>query len=114
VNTDSLQCDVVTDFFDGGGGSLWKPVSESTGRPVILLAASYWTATESIQVFGNSGDVIANGSFRTCCPNDNRAHFDIEDSANDLARDRPIVVRFNLKSGRKECRVVEDPRDRND
>jgi len=114
ANTDSLQCDVVTDFFDGGGGALWKPVSESTGRPVILLAAEYWTATDSIQVFGNSGDVLANGTFRSCCPNDNRAHFDIPETANDLARDRPIVVRFNLKSGRKECRVVEDPRDRND
>ena len=109
-----VTCDVVGDFFDGGGGALWKPVSESTGEPVILLDAEYWTATDSIQVFGNSGRLLANGSFRTCCPNDNRAHFDISESANELAVDKPIVVRFNLKNGREECRVVEDPRDRND
>ena len=110
----TVQCDIVSDFFDGGGGALWKPVSESTGNPVILLPASYWTSTQSIEVFGADGQFIVNGTFRTCCPNDNRAHFDIPRRASQLAANDPIIVRFNLKNGTKECRVVEDATQRND
>jgi len=111
---ENVDCDVVRDFFDGGGGDLWKPISESTGNPVILLPAEYWTNTESLQVFGADGSFLVDGTFRTCCPNDNRAHFDVPRRASDLAQNRPITVRFNLRDGTKECREVEDPRDRND
>lgn len=109
-----IDCSVERDFFDGGGGDLWKPVSESTGDPVILLPAEYWETTESIDVFGSQGEFIVNGTRRTCCPNDNRAHFDVPVSANELAPSRPITVRFNLRDGTRECRIVQDPRDRND
>jgi len=107
-----LGCDIKTDFRDGPGNALWKPVSENTGRPVFLLPASY-KGVRDIDVFSSSGEHIVSGSFRGCCPNGNRAHFDVPVSAGRLEDYAPITVRLDV-DGVMECREVENPEDRID
>ncbi len=105
-------CDVTTDFSDGGGGALWKPVSDNTRQPVFLLPAEYWDSADKgvndIDVLDANGNVIANGSRRTCCPNGNRAHFDVRTSCQSLGP-APITIRMSLNGGTTECRTVPNP-----
>lgn len=107
-----LGCDVETDFRDGPGGALWKPVSENTRKPVFLLPGSY-KHVRDIDVFGADGQRITGGSFRTCCPNGGRAHFDVPVSGGRLEDYAPITVRLGVDGG-YECRIVENPEDRVD
>lgn len=114
---DILECNKKTNFKDGNGGALWKPVSDNSGNPVILLPASYWTRIKKIEIFGIDGGVvkkILDGKKRRCCPNGNRAHYDVPMRASKLARYKPITVRFTMNGGYKECRDVPDPRRRYD
>ncbi len=112
-----LQCHKVTDFRDGARrGALWKPVSENTGRVVVLLPSSYVTV-QKLEVFGTqAGTVVkvAEGRNRGYLANGNRAHFDLNKSASQLSSYKPLTVRLTLRTGFKECRTVPDPRQRQD
>lgn len=111
-------CNVTTDFQDGtGGGALWKPVSDNTRNPVFLLPSRYWSGSSgvnAIEVLGNAGQLLTNGSRRTCCPNGGRAHFDVPQRASTLNASAPITIRMTLNDGSTECRVVPVPTSRYD
>ena len=106
-----LNCDITSDFRDGANGALWKPVSESNGRPVFLLPSSYHG--DSAEVFAADGSRVAGIDRTKCCPNGGRAHFWVDKTASTLDQYKPITVRI-IHNGLNECRVVENPRDRID
>ncbi len=115
VTGNGVSCDFQSDFFDGDRrGALWKPVSDNTRKPVILLPSSYWTAVTEIKIFGSNGQQVASGSRRTCCPNGGRAHYDVNMSAYELQQFAPITVQLTLNQGSKECRTVTNPAQRED
>jgi hypothetical protein len=58
----------------GGGGFLWKPVSESTGRLVVLLPPQYTGRVSSQHVADSGGTVMDQGLF-TGIYNGGREHF---------------------------------------
>jgi len=91
-----------SDFIDGPGGKLWKPISDNTGNPVFLLPAEY-ARKSGCYVEASNGGLIAFCSFRTIA-NGNRAHFDVPMSAENLANYKPIKVWLG-----GECWHVEDP-----
>jgi hypothetical protein len=108
------SCDVNTDFSDGGGNALWKPVSDNTGNPVFLLPAEYWDTIQEIEILSASGDLVVEGRPRNCCPNGNRAHYDVPRRASSLMPYAPITVRLTLSDGTTECREVPVPTQRYD
>lgn len=107
-----VQCDLTGDFVDGPGGRLWKPVSENTHRPVFLLPRSYWSKVGSVEVFGFDGTKLVDGQRRVCCPNGNRAHYDVPQYASVLDEDSPLTVRLNFNDGGNECLTVPVASDR--
>ena len=112
-----MGCTETHDFRDGAAGSLWKPVSESTGRPVFLLPASYWSGSSGankLEVLDKNGNLAASVSRRACCPNGNRAHYDVSKSASSLQPLAPLTVRMQLNNNVVECRTVPDPTQRID
>ena len=116
---DLFACDVTMDFVDTPfAGALWKPVSENTGRPVFLLPAEYWDSPtmgiQTIDVLDAGGNLVANGSQRGCCPNGNRAHYDVPLTATALLPYAPLTIRLKLNSGVNECRTVPVPTTRYD
>jgi len=107
-NPTGVQCTYSLSFEDGSEGALWKPISDNTGNPVILMPASYWTTTDAIEVYGSNGQKLLDGRRRTCCPNGGRAHFDIPRFCADL-QPSPLTVVFKLSGGINECRSVPSP-----
>ncbi|MCC6954874.1 MAG: VCBS repeat-containing protein [Deltaproteobacteria bacterium] len=107
-------CDSTSDFQDGANGSLWKPVSDSTGRAVFLLSSSYFTSVSSVHVLSNSGSEIATATRRPSLGNGNRSHFDVSRSASSMSQYKPLTVQLRLKNGTKECRTVPNPTSRID
>lgn len=107
-------CDETLDFVDGGGGALWKPHSENTGKPVFLLPSEYWNMIVGIEVLDSGGNLIVNGRNRTCCPNGGRAHYDVPMHASRLEDYAPITVKLYMRNGTTECRTVPDPERRYD
>jgi hypothetical protein len=109
----SQSCTVNDDFRDGVGvEALWKPVSESKGRPVFLLNRDYWLGSKKIlqtTILDRNNQEVASATFRSCCPNGNRAHFDVTKSASALKPSAPLTVKLRLQNGTVECRRVEDP-----
>lgn len=57
------------------GGFLWKPVSESNGRLVILLPTQYRGRVGSCYVADSNGNIMEVGVFTTDSHNGNRPHF---------------------------------------
>ena len=110
----SLGCTQEGTFSDGGGGVLWKPVSESTGTVVVLMPSSYRSA--SVSLHDSAGNQVASVIRERCCDtNGNRAHWWWSRSASSLAGESlPLTVRFALPNGTVDCRVVSDPRQRFD
>lgn len=110
-------CNVETDFADGPGNALWKPVSDNTRLPVFLLPRGYWEGDMAVMggdVVDTNGVVLAAVTRRTCCPNGGRAHFDVNVSAAALAASNPITVRLFLANGLTECRTVPNAAQRVD
>ncbi len=107
-------CNIVGDFVDGGGGRLWKPESDNTGNPVILMPRSYWTRVTGIEVLNRDGVKILSGRNRVCCPNGNRAHYDIPERAHVLDAQAPITIKFLFNDGSNECLAVPTPSRRYD
>ena len=58
----------------GSGGFLWKPVSESNGKLVVLLPASLSGRIESAALYSSDGTLIEKGSYSGVA-NGGRAHF---------------------------------------
>ncbi|MCB0323007.1 MAG: hypothetical protein KDD69_05515 [Bdellovibrionales bacterium] len=105
--TATVQCDSTGDFLDGGGGGrLWKPFSDNTGRPVFLLPGSYWERVGSVEVFGNDGEKVLDGTLRNCCHNGGRAHYDIPADTYGLDSVSPLTIRLNFRGGGNECLTV--------
>lgn len=110
------------DFVDGGGNSLWKPVS-STGKPVILLPHSpycdaFHSSDLAVTILGSDGAVVA-GLEREHCDgaNDYRTHHWLNKSASQLDDFAPLTVKVQYHVGSQlvtECRVVSDPHTRYD
>ena len=59
----------------GGGGFLWKPRSESTGKLVILLPTQYRGRVTTQYVANAGGDIIETGAFAGDEHNGDRPHF---------------------------------------
>lgn len=118
--------EVCGDFRDGGWGSLWKPHSESTGTPVILMSEKGGMSVELEPLFWDR-----NGNQVTCAPRDDctqkrsnehnpdndgtpRAHWWLFNSADWWAERAPITVRWYRGGELIDCRRVDDPRKRYD
>jgi len=114
TSTTALGCTQTSTFSDGGGGALWKPVSESTGTVVVLMPSSYQSA--SVQVLDANGNEVASVIRTGCCDhNGNRMHWWWSRSAASLAGESlPLTVKFDLGNGTVDCRTVPDPRQRYD
>ena len=101
----AVACDEIRMFNDGRGGSLWKPFSDNTGNPVILLDRSFDQPAQCDILF-NDGTFQAPCFFRTCCPNSNRAHWDVRQSCTSLVQNS--IFRLT-KNGVRTCWVVTEP-----
>jgi len=98
-----LMCDEVIDWQVNQRGGLWKPISESTGRPTILLPEYYFDKT--MVVMSPTGSVVAFGTLRGLT-NGNRATFAIGLHASALPYESRVVVNTGSSV---ECRYVLDP-----
>jgi hypothetical protein len=104
------ECD--GSFIDGQGGALWKPISESTGKPVFLLPSSYCGNVSSTGITDTSGNHIVSpkprydGKVKPCGPNSNRAHYDVPMRTSELAAFGEVFVHISLDNGSIECRKV--------
>lgn len=80
-----------------GNGQVWKPVSESTGRVVVVLSKSYCDGTTSritsFEVLDSQGNEAASAKLRYCGQaNGGRAHYDLSKKASDLPDNLTLVV----------------------
>jgi hypothetical protein len=109
-----LGCSQTLTFLDGGGGALWKPLSERTGTVVILMPAEYRSA--EVAVFNSRNEIVDGPLIRDCCDhNGGREHIYLTRSSGDLAgAGTPLTVRFQFGDGFTDCRTVPDPNQRYD
>lgn len=103
------KCSIQKDFSDDG--SLWKPISENSGRPVVLLPASYWDNAATLELYAPYGIRLEQLRPRSCCPNGNRAHYDVTiRTASQLPYETRLFITF--KDGSTECRNIFNPIER--
>ena len=107
-------CTETRSFSDGGGGNLWKPVSESTGTVVVLMPAEFRNA--SFDLLNANGDSVAHVIRQGCCDhNGGRDHRWLSRSAGSLAGEAlPLTVRYTFSSERVVCLEVGSPTSRLD
>ena len=79
-----------------GGGFLWKPASESSGRLVVLLPEQYTGSISTVFIAERDGTVVEVGSFRGIF-NGGRAHYDF--SSPGVAYGTAIYVVADLVDG---------------
>ena len=108
---DGVQCDVTSDFYDGSGGALWKPVSESHGNAIFLLPAKYGSVRKA-EVLSSQGQLLTTAKFRKYFGN-GRPVMDTPMRASAMAAYAPITVRF-VHNGVNVCYVTNNPTARND
>ena len=64
---------------DGGGGFLWKPVSESNGKLVVLLPTGLRGKIQKVEIHNEdpptSSSLVADGQFAGDTHNGNRPHY---------------------------------------
>jgi len=108
-------CVEVSDFVDGAGGALWKPVSDNTGNPVILYPKELTGQLNrsSCEIFASNGDRLLGCPYRTTA-NGGREHYDVEFPASVLVAEAPLVVRILRTDGLFDCRRVDIPTRRYD
>lgn len=108
-------CTNVSDFVDGSGGALWKPVSDNTRNPVILYPSSLTgrLVRSSCVVYGVDGGRVVRCPYRTVA-NGGREHYDVPRRASSLVEDSPITVVIERDDGELDCRRVNDPTRRDD
>lgn len=109
---------VCTKQASWSGGALWKPTSENTGNPVILLPKSGCGNITRVELLRPDGEKIANaktridGKIRECGPNGGRPHYDTTAKASSYPAN--LIVRTVFDSGSTECRTVPNPSQRYD
>ncbi|MCC6933378.1 MAG: VCBS repeat-containing protein [Deltaproteobacteria bacterium] len=108
---EGVRCDVTKDFYDGAGGALWKPVSESHGNAIFLLPKEY-QGTYSAEVLGSQGQLLTTAKFREYFFG-GRAVMDTPMRASAMVPHAPITVRFQ-HNGVTVCYVTNNPMVRND
>lgn len=99
---------------DGGGGFLWKPVSDNTGKPVILFPAS-----DTGRLDRGSCEIVEPTTlsklyscpFRTVA-NGDREHYNVPVLAAELPQS--IAVLIAEKSGLRTIREISNPTQRYD
>lgn len=112
------------DFKDGGWNALWKPHSESTGGPVILLPEKDGVTLDLEPLFydRNGGAVTCGGDCTTKRSNKHnanqdgtpRAHWWIKNSAGWWKQHAPLTIKWFRGAELIECRTVADPTKRVD
>ena len=99
----------------GSGGFLWKPVSESDGRLVVLLPGSLRGQLKSVAIYDqhpdNGGRQIERGRFSGDTHNGGRPHYRF-DRAGSAYPDGVYVV-AKLRDGRQETFQINDSASRN-
>lgn len=90
-------CDIVRTF---NAGDLYKPISDNTRSPVVLVGDEFGSSRNCDVATAEGAPVLA-CRFRTCCPNGNRAHFDILASGLEVER---VRVAF----GELYFRIIEE------
>lgn len=81
-----LLCNLSTDFAEIR--ALWKPVSENTGRPVMLFPGGISTQNTfaKLEIFDAIFNPVANITYREthAGANGGRTHYDVSETADDL------------------------------
>lgn len=95
-----------TEKLDGPGGFLWKPVSDSNGKLVVLLPPKLAGQAKSVEVQDASGKTLAQGRY-TGDANGGRPHFRFDKPGAAYGNDLRVVatladgskVNYSIKSG---------------
>ncbi|MBP7276529.1 MAG: hypothetical protein KBA51_10050, partial [Kiritimatiellae bacterium] len=78
-----------------GGGFLWKPEGESSGKLVVLLPSSYTGHVSACFIATSGGSVIEQGSY-SGAHNGDREHYRFSKSGSSYGA---VVVVADLKAG---------------
>lgn len=101
-------------FVDGPNGAVYKPESETTGKIVFLLPASYCDGKTSlisnVKILSKAtGQEVATSQLRHCgVANQGRLHWNINATAEQLAQHGAILVVYSFNGG-QECREIPNP-----
>lgn len=78
------------------GGFVWKPVSESNGKLVILLPSSYTSRRPSVSILDANGQVLESRSTpSTCSHNGNRCHYRFSKPGAGYGTNLKVVATFS-------------------
>lgn len=100
-----------TEKLDGPGGFLWKPVSDSNGKLVVLLPSKLAGQAKSVEVQDASGRTLAKGRY-TGDANGGRPHFRFDKPGAAFGQDVRVVA--TLADGRKVSYAIKNGAARND
>lgn len=107
----AFRCDQTLNMADGTEGRLWKPVSDSNGRTVLLLPAIYYysNGVEQVLALKNDGTVLDRMPFDTIA-NGFRAHYRGSKTARALKNAGGTPLTLYVDMGFKtQCFIVPDP-----
>lgn len=96
---------------DGPDGFLFKPVSDTTGKLVILLPADWTGDVEGVRLLTQDGRVIEEGQYANVA-NGGREHFRFSRAGGDYPAE--IVVEVQLEDGTTERYEIANPGERVD
>ncbi len=96
---------------DGSGGFLFKPVSDSNGKLVVLLPAKISSSVVDVILKDENGEKVEEGKFSGIA-NGDRAHFRFRKPGRDYPKN--LTVEIRLKSGRVIKYFIPDPSSRYD
>jgi len=100
-----------TEKLDGPGGFLWKPVSDSNGKLVVLLPPKLAGQAKSVEVQDASGKTLAKGRY-TGDANGGRPHFRFDKPGAAFGNDVRVVA--TLSNGQKVTYPIKNGAARND
>lgn len=100
-----------TEKLDGPGGFLWKPVSDSNGKLVVLLPPKLAGQAKSVEVQDASGKTLAKGRY-TGDANGGRPHFRFDKPGAAFGSDVRVVA--TLADGQKVTYPIKNGAARND
>ncbi len=96
---------------DGPGGFLFKPVSESDGKLVVLLPKQLSGKVDSVVIRDAAGNVIDQGNAKGVA-NGGREHFRFDKPGN--AYPKNVTVEVTMKDGTVKTFQIADPSKRTD